>query len=145
MGDDLIQAGKGFDYVDAGDGNDTVEGGNNDDTLIGGQGEDVLNGEQGFDYIDGGDGNDILYGGKQSDTLIGGQGEDLFVIDLAGTDTIQDFEVGIDIIGLSGGLTDSEITISGEDNASIDYNNRTVAVFVGVSPDELSSKKFVEV
>ena len=141
----MIQAGQGFDYVDAGDGNDTVEGGKQNDTLIGGQGEDVLNGEEGFDLLDGGDGNDLLDGGKQSDTLIGGQGEDLFIIDLAGTDTIQDFEVGIDTIGLSDGLTYSEITIGGEDNASIHYKNRTIAVFEGVSPDQLNSEKFVEV
>jgi Ca2+-binding RTX toxin-like protein len=53
--------------------------------------------------LDGGDGNDTLHGGDGDDVLIGGAGSDRFAFSgNNGTDTIADFQPGIDTIGLSG-------------------------------------------
>ncbi|HEX8224312.1 MAG TPA: Ig-like domain-containing protein [Allosphingosinicella sp.] len=69
------------------DGNLILFGGSNGDTLIGGAGADILGG-----------------GGGQ-DSLTGGAGADIFRFDAASDsagnpDTIQDFEVGLDLIDL---------------------------------------------
>ncbi len=53
--------------------------------------------------LDGGAGNDTLHGGAGDDVLIGGAGSDRFAFSGGnGTDTIADFQHGIDTIGLSG-------------------------------------------
>ncbi|WP_407330434.1 hypothetical protein [Enterovibrio sp. 27052020O] len=73
------------------------------DHIVGGDGNDTLIGRQGNDTLEGGSGNDWLEGGVGFDTLTGGQGADTFVVDddqvdfsIVETDTISDFEVGID-------------------------------------------------
>jgi Ca2+-binding RTX toxin-like protein len=77
----------------------------------------VLNGLAGDDVIDasgvtvstmrfilnGGDGNDVLHGGSGDDVLNGGVGADHFVFSGSnGTDTITDFQAGVDKIDISG-------------------------------------------
>lgn len=77
----------------------------------------VLNGLAGDDVIDasgvttstmrfilnGGDGNDVLHGGAGDDVLNGGVGADRFVFSgNNGTDTITDFQAGVDKIDISG-------------------------------------------
>ena len=53
--------------------------------------------------FDGGAGNDTLHGGAGDDVLIGGAGSDMFTFSGSnGTDTIADFQHGIDMIGISG-------------------------------------------
>jgi Ca2+-binding RTX toxin-like protein len=58
--------------------------------------------------LDGGDGNDVLHGGQGSDLLTGGAGADRFEFSgFNGTDTIADFQQGldkIDILGYGGAL-----------------------------------------
>jgi Ca2+-binding RTX toxin-like protein len=80
-------------------GNDILLGTLDDDTLMGGLGHDTLNGRAG---------NDILVGGQGKDKLTGGMGEDFFLFtkkaDLglgSDRDSIDDFEIGIDLIDLS--------------------------------------------
>jgi Ca2+-binding RTX toxin-like protein len=75
----------------------------------------VLNGLAGDDVIDasgsstttmqfilnGGDGNDVLHGGQGNDLLNGGTGADRFVFSgNNGTDTITDFQAGVDTIDI---------------------------------------------
>jgi Ca2+-binding RTX toxin-like protein len=77
----------------------------------------VLNGLAGDDVIDasgsstttmqfilnGGDGNDVLHGGQGNDLLNGGTGADRFVFSgNNGTDTITDFQAGVDTIDIHG-------------------------------------------
>jgi Ca2+-binding RTX toxin-like protein len=77
----------------------------------------ALNGLAGDDVIDasgvtassmrfilnGGDGNDVLHGGSGDDLLNGGVGADRFVFSGSnGTDTITDFQAGVDKIDISG-------------------------------------------
>ena len=53
--------------------------------------------------LDGGDGNDVLHGGSGNDLLIGGAGADRFAFSGSnGTDTIADFQHGLDAIDISG-------------------------------------------
>ena len=53
--------------------------------------------------LDGGDGNDVLHGGAGNDLLIGGAGADRFAFSGSnGTDTIADFQHGLDAIEISG-------------------------------------------
>lgn len=77
----------------AGSGGSVIEAGGGSDTLIGGVGAD---------FLTGGSGSDLICGGAGIDTLVGGTGNDIFVFRAQGaTDTILDFEIGIDRIDLS--------------------------------------------
>ncbi|MCI5047010.1 MAG: M10 family metallopeptidase C-terminal domain-containing protein [Aquisalinus sp.] len=61
----------------------------------------VIDGYLGY-TLTGGAGNDLLISGPGADLMTGGEGADIFQIDnLHGTDTITDFEAGIDKIDLS--------------------------------------------
>lgn len=73
------------------------------DTLTGAGGTDLIIGGAGNDILTGGVGDDIIQDGRGSGTLTGGSGADIFTLIFNGeTDTITDFQVGIDQIGLSG-------------------------------------------
>ena len=142
----MINGDQGFDSIDGGEGNDTIDGGNQDDTLIGSLGDDVLIGEQGFDVLEGGEDDDTLDGGKQSDLLTGGSGSDIFILsNVAGTDTITDFELGSDTIGLGDGITYEDLSFSGESDTSIVYRNKTIATVSAISPESLDSRQFSQV
>lgn len=84
---------------------DLVDGLAGHDQLVGFQGNDVLLGGPGRDRLAGGVGRDHLRGGRGPDTLIGGAGADVFVLERdRSRDTIQDFTVGQDRLGLTPGL-----------------------------------------
>ena len=81
------------------------------DNLAGTNAPDALFGFGGNDTLNGGDGDDVLIGGTGNDTLTGGAGEDTFRWDNGDqmpegpgvpSDTITDFEVGVDKIDLDG-------------------------------------------
>ncbi|MDY7023814.1 MAG: hypothetical protein SWJ54_21115, partial [Cyanobacteriota bacterium] len=96
------------------------------------------------DTIMGVTGNDTLTG----DDFSGGSGSDLFVFGNGdGTDTITDFEVGTDFIGLvEGELTFEDIQIieiDGNAAISVTETEETLAIFNGVGSDELTSEMFV--
>ena len=97
---------------------DRILGLDGNDTLIGLAGRDILRGGTGNDVLDGREGDDILSGDEGNNSLIGGEGRDLFIVrsvpDLATvpeTQTIFDFEDGIDRIGLAGNLTFADLEI----------------------------------
>lgn len=72
-------------------------------TATGSAGDDVLIGAGGSELLQGGAGRDILIDSAGSDQFNGGAGADTFVFSADGAvDTIQDFEIGIDRIDLSG-------------------------------------------
>lgn len=62
--------------------------------ITGNAGQNTLFGMGGTDIIDGGAGNDILHGGSAADTFIFTTG--------TGSDTIADFQDGIDLIDITG-------------------------------------------
>jgi Ca2+-binding RTX toxin-like protein len=130
-GNDFITGRKASDTFDGGAGDDSIYGGRGLDILTGGSGDDILFGGRGVDSLDGGAGNDSLYGGKANDTLLGGLGDDFlngkngddfltggaggdrFLLNSgSGSDTILDFEVGIDKFALGNGLSFQQLEIS---------------------------------
>ncbi|MDJ1173777.1 Ig-like domain-containing protein [Roseofilum capinflatum] len=155
LGDDFVHAGQDDDGVRGGEGNDTLCGdrGNDciagnlgDDWIFGNQGEDKLWGNAGNDSIWGGQGNDILMGGVGEDVLFGDRGNDIFVLGMGeGTDRIMDFGVG-DRIGLSGGLTYTQLTLSqNSQNTVISANNQVLAILEGVTSTTLEESRFVSI
>lgn len=164
LGDDgnNTLAGKaGNDSLDGGAGNDRLFGVEGNDTLNGGDGDDLLRGQSGNDILDGGAGNDSLFGGNQFDRLSGGDGDDfldgvqgitiynggagndLFVINNdALTDWVQDFELGVDTIGLADGLTYDQLEVTGSFNSFISSQGEQVGVLLGVNPDDLNAGSF---
>ncbi|MEB3881945.1 choice-of-anchor I family protein [Lyngbya sp. CCY1209] len=121
-------------------GDDVIFGGKGDDRIGGKAGNDRLFGDMGNDQIWGDMGDDLLRGGLGDDTLTGddfsgGSGSDTFVLaEGEGTDTITDFEVGTDLIGLANGLTFADVSISAAGDATeIALGDEVLAVLEGVS------------
>ncbi|MBD2344522.1 calcium-binding protein [Anabaena subtropica] len=105
-------------YVGLNGSNDVINGQGGNDTIYGLSGNDILRG---------GDGNDILVGGLGNDILVGGSGNDLFVLQAkGGTDIIRDFVDGQDLIGLAGGLTFGQLTIT--QGTGVNINNTLITI-----------------
>ncbi len=100
---------------------DTLIGDGADNRLWGGNGDDRLEGGAGLDRLYGGDGADTINGGLGNDWFVGGAGADVFVFDANwGTDTVSDFEDGVDLLDLSGsGLTFADLTITQSGTSTI--------------------------
>jgi hypothetical protein len=124
-------------------GNDSIDGGNGSDILFGYAGNDTLIGGNGTDFLLGSAGDDLLDGGNGSDTLRGGLGEDIFVFAAGeGIDTITDFSLGTDKIGLTGGLTFGDLSFWGNE---ILIGSDVLAVLTGVNTNTLTASNFVVV
>ena len=140
-GNDMIWGGDGNDTIDGGSGNDTIAGGAGDDVISGGSGNDLLFGNDGDDILFGGSGNDTLRGGLGDDTMTGGTGADIFVLAVGeGTDTITDFSVGRDLIGLADGLSFGVLTFS---DGEIAADGEILAILVGVDTTSLTAGDFL--
>lgn len=102
LGNDGLSGWKGNDVLDGGAGSDHLYGWAGCDFLVGGTGEDWLTGGAGWDTLAGGAGNDTLVGGDGFIWPNPGDGDaDRFVLNsLSGTDTITDFEPGLDKIAI---------------------------------------------
>ena len=131
-----LSGGNGDDLLNGTAGNDSLSGGNGQDTLNGSAGNDTLNGGNGADKLTGGTGNDFLTGGSASDTFIFAAKD--------GTDTITDFNDGLDYIGLSGGLTFGALSFSGS-NIIITSTNEILATLTGINTTTLTSADFLTV
>ena len=127
-------------------GNDTFKG-LGDDTIIGGDGADSLLGGTGDDTIYGGAGDDTLMPGlNKAEVARGGKGEDVFVFNSQRGDpstnnftpqtNIQDFEVGVDRLEISGEITNSFSTQGGVSTRLI-LENGTNIVLEGILFDDL--------
>ena len=119
-------------------GRDKLEGQTGDDTLLGMADNDTLQG---------GDGDDLLKGGAGSDVMFGGLGADIFVLTShRGDDMIQDFEFGLDRLGLGSGITASALTISQDSQGVvIALGGDRLAVLSGIQADQLGSDNFISV
>ncbi|MGF1522503.1 MAG: Ig-like domain-containing protein [Leptolyngbyaceae cyanobacterium] len=127
----------GDDIIDGGAGNDRIGGKSGNDELLGGEGDDEIFGDDGDDILRGGLGNDTLVG----DNFSRGEGSDTFVLAIGeGTDSILDFEIGIDFIGLADGLTFDALSFDGN---SILAGEETLATLEGVATSQLDSSSFV--
>ncbi|MEL6765117.1 MAG: calcium-binding protein, partial [Cyanobacteria bacterium J06607_6] len=133
-------------------GNDIIFGGEGSDRIGGKAGNDILSGDAGDDFIWGDDGDDIIMGVTGNDVLVGdnfsgGSGSDLFVFGNGdGTDTILDFEVGTDRIGLvEGELTFAELTLTQDGSNTllgVASSGETLAILNGVQASSLSESSF---
>ena len=142
-GDDTLTGTEGNDSLNGRRGNDTLTGNAGNDTLIGGNGKDFLVGSAGDDLLDGGNGTDTLRGGLGNDILTGGNRQDIFVFaDGSGIDTINDFELGTDLIGLTEGLTFGNLSFAGNE---ILIGSDVLAVLTGVNTNTLTASNFVTV
>ena len=169
-GADILRGENGNDYLDGGDGNDALAGhqgadtllggGGNDflygngenDKLFGGTGNDVLKGESGDDELNGEDGNDYIVGGSGLDTMSGGSGADTFVFaDDAGSDTILDFEDGVDVLNFAGvtsvtSFADLTVNAVSGTETEISYDDGTGTVTLTVqsaSPFTIDQDDFI--
>jgi len=162
-GEDSLRGDFGNDSLLGGKGKDDLWGGEGNDCLVGGQDADWIAGQAGDDILLGGRGNDILYSGNGNDTLIGGLGRDylsslnnglssfktsgsnLYVLqlesgvtDINKSDIIADFEVGLDRIGLSDGLTVNDVVLENLTNVlrlqDFDFSKAAKA---NISPPEV--------
>lgn len=132
--------------IEGTDGDDELRGESGNNTLDGGAGNDSLFGGNQFDRLNGGDGDDLLDGGDGITIYNGGAGSDLFVInnDVL-TDWVQDFELGVDNIGLADGVTFDQLEITGGVNSFISIGDDEIGVLLGVNPDDLDAASFQEV
>jgi hypothetical protein len=96
---------------------DHLRGTSADEILQGLAGDDTLLGKQGNDWLTGGIGHDLLTGGEDSDRFL--------LISARGTDTITDFQDGIDYLVLDGGLTFGQLSIT--------YNETNQSTQIGLS------------
>ncbi|MEL6139086.1 MAG: hypothetical protein AAFR42_16980, partial [Cyanobacteria bacterium J06628_6] len=101
-------------------------------------------GDAGDDILMGVTGKDILVG----DNFSGGTGSDLFVFGNGdGTDTVLDFQVGTDRIGLvEGELTFTDLTLTQDGaNTLLGVGSETLAVLNNVMASALSESDFASV
>jgi RTX calcium-binding nonapeptide repeat (4 copies) len=145
-GNDRIRGGRGNDSLSGGNGDDKMSGQGGDDILLGGSGDDTLYGEAGDDVINGGNGNDFILAWKGDDEVSGGAGSDIFVFSPGhGTDIITDFVVGEDRIGLKGGLTFTDLSVSIDGTKTeIAVGDETLAILNGVT-NALTELDFVTI
>ena len=164
-GNDTLHGGKNNDALSGMYGNDYLYGDFDDDTLDGGEGNDFQSGNRGNDLLDGGSGEDTLHGGKNNDvltgnsgddflsgdlgddTLVGGTGSDVFVLfQGSGSDTIVDFQDGIDSLGLALGLSFNDLAIAGNANTTfIREGDELLAVLENVDFNLIGVDDFTEV
>jgi Ca2+-binding RTX toxin-like protein len=152
-GNDTLSGSQGSDQLDGGDGKDELTGGNGadqltgdngNDRLVGNSGNDALSGGNGRDELLGGGGSDRLNGGNGKDDLTGGSGRDLFVLTTnSGRDTIRDFQLGQDLIGLGSNLTVASLTIiqTGA-NTVISSGGKQLALVLNTQASLLSGANF---
>jgi predicted extracellular nuclease len=164
----------GNNIVDLGSGDDVIFV-NKGDRVFGSDGIDTFDARdgQGNNRMSGGLGNDTFFLGS-NDRALGGEGNDIFRVSLGGgnlisggagadefwivnselpkaTNTVLDFQLGTDVIGISGavslGITTSTLKLNqvGADTAIV-FNNQTLATLTGIQASSLSltdSKQFV--
>ncbi|MDK2410031.1 phytase [Aphanizomenon sp. PH219] len=164
----------GNNIVDLGSGDDTIFV-NKGDRTFGSDGNDTFDARdgQGGNRISGGVGDDTFYLGS-NDRALGGDGKDIFRVSLGGgnlisggagadqfwivnaelpssANTVLDFQLGTDVIGIQGavslGITTSTLQLNqvGADTAIV-FNNQTLATLTGIQASSLSltdPKQFV--
>ena len=80
---------------------------------------------------------------RGNDTLNGDAGSDTFVIaPIPGTDTIADFELGNDLLGLSTGISFSDLSFV---DSNIVFNDRALVSLTEIDATSLSENNFVSV
>ena len=152
VGDDAIFVSRG-DVVFGSEGNDTFSAldGKGDNRMSGGAGDDIFY-LSSNDRALGGDGNDKFYARGGGNIISGGAGADQFWIASgivpSSANTIVDFQVGTDVIGISKslGLTAASFTLAqvGANTAiNLVSGGQTVALLTGIQATSLNTNQFV--
>ena len=136
-GNDTLLGGQDNDTINGNEGNDVLNGNNANDFVFGNTGDDIVRGGQGDDQIFAGDGDDFLYGDFGTDSLTGGNGNDVFVLRTSTAvanpsfaDVIFDFGNGADLIGLTGGTTEADISLVAG-GGSLPFTNADTLIRLG--------------
>ena len=110
-------------------------------------GDDIVLGDSGDDVLVGGSGDDILDGGTGKNTYLGKAGCDTFVLHEGhGYSHILDFQDGVDVIGLTSGLTFEDLDIVQQGNDSlIRIDGYKLAVVKSIQAEQLGVEDFVSV
>ncbi|MEM7759385.1 MAG: hypothetical protein AAF298_14850, partial [Cyanobacteria bacterium P01_A01_bin.40] len=58
------------------------------------------------------------------------------------TDWVQDFELGVDYIGLGDNLSFDQLEITGNGNTLISFEGDRIGVLLGVNPDDIDTGSF---
>jgi glycerophosphoryl diester phosphodiesterase len=159
-GNNTVHSGSGKDIIDV----------NNGDRIFGGSGNDEIFATDAKDYrISGGSGNDVFYLGTNGRAL-GGDGEDKFFVTEGGgnlisggagadqfwittgnipsvdnknvANTIVDFQIGTDVLGISGQGSNfgfNNLTLT---NSDIIINGNKVATLTGINTSTLTASNF---
>ncbi len=138
--DDNLTGTQGDDILFADLGADTLTGGMGSDIMFGSRGDDLLRGDAGDDTLSGDAGRDILLGGDGSDLFVLSASAD--VVDRRQADVVVDLVVGEDRIGLTGGLTVYDLTLSARGTNTIigiAESDRILGIVSKVTPDQLLS------
>lgn len=138
----LVLAGARDDLLDASLANDNnqINGGSRDDTFIFGHSDLLINSE-GVDRF--------FVGTGSNNTLSGGEEADQFGIATAelpdSANTITDFEVGVDVLGIAGlGIGFDSLSLTQEEGkTSIGTNNQDLAILSDIESSSLSADNFV--
>jgi Ca2+-binding RTX toxin-like protein len=110
---DAIYAGAGNNVVFAREGQNTVISQDGNDTIYSGSGRDFISSGGGNDTIFAGAGNNWIKAGAGNNTIYSDSGQDLFILSTGdGWDTIKNFEIGKDKLGLTEGLQVDRLLIS---------------------------------
>ncbi|MGR3592202.1 MAG: M10 family metallopeptidase C-terminal domain-containing protein [Limimaricola soesokkakensis] len=151
-GQDRLEGGAGGDRLLGGGGDDNLFGGDAGDLLRGQRGNDTLWGDDGMDQLFGDAGHDRLDGGTLADELTGGAGADIFVFAAGyGTDTITDFEIGLDRIELHADLM-AGLTAQGaadmarsnpEGKLVLNFDETARLMLDGLGDETLSADSFI--
>lgn len=143
--DDTLRGGEGDNTLDGRKGADALNGREGDDSLRGGGGADSLRGREGNDTLDGGGAGDLLIGGDGDDSLTGGGGGDEFRLNTGdGTDTITDFQIGNDVIGLQGvGISFAGLSITQDGNDAVVAFADVEIILIDRSAGDLSASDFL--
>ncbi|MDJ0719185.1 MAG: calcium-binding protein [Prochloraceae cyanobacterium] len=141
---------------------ETLDGTARNNIIYGYQSNDLLDGKQGDDEIYGGYGSDTVRGGPGNDRLWGdgvptgtpgnnnpanNPGQDTFVLAASeGTDTINDFVKGEDLLSLAGNLTFEQLTLTQNGTnteISITATGEILATLTGVDASTLDTSDFI--
>ncbi|MDJ0617887.1 MAG: nucleoside hydrolase [Calothrix sp. MO_192.B10] len=160
----------GYNRANGGSGDDEIFV-STGDRVFGGEGNDTFDATDGMggNRMSGGDGDDTFYLGK-NDRALGDAGDDKFYVQSGGdnliaggvgtdqfwivsaeipqaTNTIVDFEIGTDVIGILGaaslGISEQTLTLNEVDgNTEIAFGEQTLAIFNGVTGLDFTSFVF---
>jgi Ca2+-binding RTX toxin-like protein len=107
------------------------------------------------DILTGGNGNDFLSGDLGEDTLTGAGGSDRFLLrSVSGTNTITDFEDGVDALVLPtsefplqpNGLTFEDVTVTQADTGTvISLDGSAIATLTGVDAANITQEDFQQI